>query len=296
MTQNTSRLSFEMNDRTNHVTDAIPSAIHTLKGLFQLAIVGVLIGVLLFQDTQVPASAVGLFVLLLLWLIGRLGAAPLLMAFQLVLFLREPGQSAPNDRWASYLFVMTVLGLVMFLGRDRLLRRITSQRLTDLFRSLFGRRDASRNPAPVEVVRTEEQGQMQTFDVVWRHAIVLVMSVLGAQFLITAFPLPGESAVGPRTLDEALQMLRPLPSLVVFVVAVVTLMSALAWRKLTTEQASMYMRSTQVVQHYSDLGMILRQRSKLRFTRDRRNSGSGNRSAEVGDVSMRTINSKANGN
>ena len=70
------------------------TAIQTLSSLLQLTVVGVLIGVLLFQGTELFLAVQALFVILLLLLIGRTSAAPLLVAFQLVLFFRETKSSS----------------------------------------------------------------------------------------------------------------------------------------------------------------------------------------------------------
>ena len=49
----------------------------------------------------------------------------------------------------------------------------------------------------------------------------------------------------------------------------VNVMSALAWRRMTVEQASMYLRSTLVSLHYADIRMIVRQRIKFRRRRQK---------------------------
>ena len=263
-----------MNDsrHRNPIEGSVPSrysAAQTIRSLFQLAVVGLLIGVLLFQNVNLPISVVGLFVVLLLWLIGRTSATPLLLAFQLVLFFREPHRPATGDGLASGVFVVIVLGLLMFLGRDQALKRLVSRRVSDLIRSLMAWRDGTPSGMPSEPPLSPTSPEHQPPPSVVRHVASLVACVLVAQLLLIAFPFPGGVERGPQSLDEAIQLLSPVPSLLVVVIATVILMSALAWRRLTAEQASMYLRSTLVDLHYPDIRMIVRQRIKFQKRRTR---------------------------
>lgn len=263
-------------------SDPRNTAAQTIRSLLQLAVVGLLIGVLLFQNVNLPVSVVGLFVVLLLWLIGRTSAMPLLVAFQLVLFFRKPHRLATADGFGSGVFVVIVLGLLMFLGRDQTLKRLVRRRVSDLVRSLFGSgaeasvvADAASAGADAGSIRHDEtrrsptSPEHQPSTSFIRHIASLVACVLVAQFLLIAIPIPGGVERGSQSLDEAIQLLSPVPSLLVVVIATVSLMSALAWRRLTAEQASMYLRSTLVNLHYPDLRMIVRQRIKFRRHRTR---------------------------
>ena len=51
----------------------------TFRGILQLAIAGVLIGALLFGEANLPFSVIGLCVILLLWLVIKTSAMPLLV-------------------------------------------------------------------------------------------------------------------------------------------------------------------------------------------------------------------------
>ena len=241
--------------------------VQTIRSLLQLAVVCLLIGVLLFQSVNLPATVVGLFVVLLLWLIGRTSATPLLVAFQLVLFFREPHRPETADGLGSFVFVVIVLGLLMFLGRDKTLKRLASRRVSDLVRSLFGTSVGASVVADAASVGSDagsirHEGLPPTSFV--RHLASLVICVLVAQLLLTVFAIPGDAARGQQSLADAKETLASASPLLIALIATVILLSSLTWRHLTAEQASMYARSTLVGLMYSDIRMIVRQRITFR--------------------------------
>ena len=241
--------------------------VQTIRSLLQLAVVCLLIGVLLFQSVNLPATVVGLFVVLLLWLIGRTSATPLLVAFQLVLFFREPHRTSTADGLGSFVFVVIVLGLLMFLGRDKTLKRLASRRVSDLVRSLFGTgagmsvvADAASVGSDAGSIRYE--GMPPTSFV--RYLTSLVISVLVAQLMLTVFAIPGDADRSQQSLADAKETLASASPLLRALIVTVILLSSLTWRHLTVEQASMYARSTLAGLMYSDIRMIVRQRIKFR--------------------------------
>ena len=247
--------------------DPRSTAAQTIRSLLQLAVVGLLIGVLLFQNVNLPVSVVGLFVVLLLWLIGRTSATPLLVAFQLVLFFREPHRPETADGLASGVFVVIVLGLLMFLGRDKTLKQLASRRVSDLVRSLFGAGPETPVVADAASVGSDagsirHEGVSPTSLI--RHIASLVICVLVAQLLLTVFAIPGDAARGQQSLADAKETLASASPLLIALIATVILLSSLTWRHLTVEQASMYARSTLVGLMYSDIRMIVRQRITFR--------------------------------
>ena len=243
------------------------SAVQTLSRLLQLAVVGLLIGVLLFQEVKLPVSVQALFVILLLLLVGRTSAMPLLVAFQVVLYFRETksSSSASNDLGSS-LFVVIVLGLLMFLSRDQSLKRFTRRSVTDLAQSLLAlwhgslARDV---PAPRERRSTPPRETPPQGSLI-RLAMMLVISVLTAQVLLMAFPIPSEVQRGQQSFEDVKQALASAPTLLAALIATVSLMSWLAWRRLTPEQASVYARSTMVMLLYPDIRLIVRHRLSFR--------------------------------
>ena len=240
------------------------TAAQTIRSLLQLAVVGLLIGVLLFQNVNLPITVVVLFVVLLLWLIGRTSATPLLIAFQLLLFFREPHRTSTANGLGSFVFVVIVLGLLMFLGRDQTLKRLVRRRVSDLLRSLLG------TGAGMTVVADAASVSSDAGSI--RHAALLVICVLAAQLLLTVFPIPGVVDRGPPSFADAKQVLATAPPLLIALIATVILLSSLTWRHLTAEQASMYARSTLVSLLHPDIRMIVRQRIKFRRRRKRPSS------------------------
>ena len=238
------------------------SAVQTLSRLLQLAVVGLLIGVLLFQEVKLPVSVQALFVILLLLLVGRTSAMPLLVAFQVVLYFRETksSSSASNDLGSS-LFVVIVLGLLMFLSRDQSLKRFTRRSVTDLAQSLLALWHGS---LARDVPEPRERRSTPTQVSLIRLVVMLVISVLTAQVLLMAFPIPSEVQRGQQSFEDVKQALASAPTLLAALIATVSLMSWLAWRRLTPEQASVYARSTMVMLLYPDIRLIVRHRLSFR--------------------------------
>jgi uncharacterized membrane protein YbjE (DUF340 family) len=237
------------------------SATQTIRNLMQLAIVGLLIGMLLFHNVKIPVTVAGLVVILLLWLVGRTSATPLLVAFQLVLYFRETARPDVLNDSGSVLFVVVVLGLLTFLSRDQSLYRLVSRRLPDLFWSLFGGRNDDEPTTSFESVHPPAASPDQPQSPARiRQAASLVICVLVAQFLLVRFGLRGGIERGSQPIPEVNGMVTASPILVVLIIAVVVGMSELAWKRLTMEQASMFIRSTQIKLMYSDLRMIVRRR------------------------------------
>ena len=255
------------------VNNSHESAQQTLSSLLQLAVVGVLIGALLFQGTELSLAVQVLFVGLLLLLIGRTSAAPLLVAFQLVLFFRETKSSSLSARFdtESSLFVLIVLGLLMFLSRDQTLKRFSRRSVAELARSLFtGWSVPSTQPGtvPPSSLRPLVQGGM-----------LLAMSVLISQMVLTQLSLPREVLRGQPSYEAMKLELASAPTLLTGLIATVIVMSWLSWCRLTREQASMYGRSTLVTQLYADLNLIVRH--QLRWRRRNRNAAPVNVALEI---------------
>lgn len=243
------------------------TASQTIRSLLQLAIVGLLIGVLLFHNVNLPVSVKGLFVVLLLWLIGRTSATPLLIAFQMILFFREPHRPASADGLGSFVFVVIVLGLLVFLSRDRTLRRVASRRVGDLIKSLFAKRDDNTDAMSSESIQPATSPAHQPPILFVRQIASLVACVLVALLLLTAFPIPGGVERGEQSLAATKQVLEPVPLVLVATLIAVIATAELAWRTLTVEQASLYLRSTQVNLLHADLRLIVRSRLKYRRRR-----------------------------
>lgn len=247
------------------------TAIQTLSSLLQLTVVGVLIGVLLFQGMELFLAVQALFVILLLLLIGRTSAAPLLVAFQLVLFFRETKSSSTPFDAGSSLFVLIVLGLLMFLSRDETLKRFTRRSVIEIARSLF----TGGNVPPDQPVVAPPSSLVP----VVQGGMLLALCVLASQIALMQLPLPGEVQRGQSSYDEMRQTLDSAPTLLTALLASVLVMSWLSWCRLTRSQASLYARSTLVSLLYSDLSLIVRHR--IHFRRRKRLSPPANIALEI---------------
>jgi hypothetical protein len=231
----------------------------TIRSILQLATVGVLIGMLLGRDaTNLPSTIIGLCVVLLLWLIAKTNATPLLVTFQLVLLFREPNRPGTDDGFGSALYVAVVLGLLMFFSRDQSLKGLISRTLTDLLKIIFGTsRETPTTIIPAERSPAVPMTHPATSFV--RRVVGVLVCVILSQLVLTSFGLDGGAEVNP-SVPYAERLLKPVPRLLILTVVTVILFSELAWRRLTPRQPSMYLRTTQVSLLYSDLCMIVKSR------------------------------------
>lgn len=240
------------------------TAAQTFRSILQLAIAGVLIGTLLRGEANLPFAVIGLCVVLLLWLIVKTNATPLLVTFQLILFFHEPNRPGTEEELGSAVHVAVVLGLLMFLSRNQSLKGLIGRTLTELIKT-FGR-TSTKAPTTV-VVQPERPPALPTSHPatsLFRQIVLLLVCVLLSQLLLTIFGIFGGAEETP-SVAYAEKLLKPVPPLLIITVVAVIVTSELAWRRLTARQSSMYLRTTQVLLLYADLRMVVkRRRSFLR--------------------------------
>ena len=260
----------------------IHTATQTFRCILQLAIAGVLIGALL-REPNLPSAVIGLCVVLLLWLIIKTNATPLLVTFQLILFFREPNRPGMEDELGSVVYVAVVLGLLMFLSRNQSLKGLIGRTLTELVKTFSGTpdkaprsiavqpdrptRNASRrsdSPTPTTIVvqpdRPPALPTSHQATSLFRQMVLLLVCVLLSQLLLTIFGIAGGIAEQNPSVTRAEQLLKPVPPLLIITVVAVIVTSELAWRRLTAGQSSMYLRSTQVLLLYADIRMVVKRR------------------------------------
>ena len=235
---------------SHNTTNALSA---TLNSLLRLVVVIVLTGALLIPEVELDASFRLVIIASLLVLIGLTSAAPLLVVFQVLLFFRQSRATRWADVPDSCLFVVIVMGLVMFLSRDRTLKWIVRQSVTDLWKTVFTSRRST--------ISTTTFPMSEDSPGSWAGLLMLqVVSVMIAQCLLLMFPLREADGQDVAYLKTLLATIRfPIIILVMIVVA----MSELAWRRITAKQASVYLRSTSMTLLYHDLRMVVRRR-KLR--------------------------------
>lgn len=241
-------------------TDRIDSAAQTIRGVLQLAIVGLFIGMLL-QDVNLSLPVLGLCVTLLLWLSIRTNATPLLVTIQLILLFRQPRRPGMEDEFSAIVYVAVVLGLLMFLSRDQRLKRLIRRALKDLLSSVIGKPNKVPEAISAEASRSPAFPSSPRATSLFRSVALLLFCVLASQLLLTTFGILG-SQDGSQPVPRAERLLKPVPPLVIITVVAVIVISELAWRRLTVGQASMYLRSTQALLLHADIRMIVKRRLK----------------------------------
>jgi hypothetical protein len=226
----------------------------TWNSLLRLVVVIILIGALLIPEVELNASLKLVIIAVLLVLIGFTSAAPLLVVFQALLFFRPSHQARWADVPESCLFVVIVMGLVMFLSRDRTLKWIVSQSVTDLWKTVFTNRRSAISTTTFPMSQ-DSPGSLV------RLITLQVVCVVIAQCLLLMFPLREADGQAVTYVSKLLATIRfPL----IILVVVVVIMSELAWRRITAQQASVYLRSTLMTLLYPDLRMVVLRRRKLR--------------------------------
>ncbi len=248
--------------QTARNTDELDTTAHTIRSIVQLGIIGLLIGALL-QDVNLPVTLLGLCVILLMWLVVRTNATPLLVALQMVLFFHVPNRMAAESGFGSMVYVAVALGLLTFLSRDRSLQRLISRNFPDLIKSFFRKPEEASKPIlpasdrPPVLLRNRQSTSRV------RQIAMLLICVLLSQLLLTTLAISGGVAQGNRSRPDAEKLLGQVSPLLLITLVAVIVTSELAWRRLTIGQASMYLRSTQVTLLHTDIRMIVKGRLKF---------------------------------
>ncbi len=261
-----SNFSNEIGD-PRHATrsaNGIETATHTFRSILQLAIAGLLIGALL-RDANLPSTVIGLSVLLLLWLVIRTNATPLLVTFQLIMFFRESNRPGMEEELGSAVYVAVVLGLLMFLSRDQSLKGLIGRTLTELIKTFAGTPDKAPTTIVAKPDRPPALPRFHQATSLFRQIVLLLVCVLMSQLLLTIFGIFGGIAEQNPSVTHAEKLLKPVPPLLIITVVAVIVTSELAWRRLTAGQSSMYLRTTQVMLLYADIRMVVK--SRLKFLR-----------------------------
>lgn len=229
-----------------------------LNSLLRLVVVIILVGALLIPEVELNASFKLVIIALLLVLIGLTTAAPLLVVFQALLFFRQPHQARGADVPGSCLFVVIVMGLVMFLSRDRTLKWIVRQSVADLWKTAF----TNRRSAISTTTFPMSQDSLGSFV---RLIMLQVVCVVIAQCLLLICPLrEGDFNASDQAVSYMTMLLATIRFPLIALVVVVVVISELAWRGITAQQASVYLRSTMMTLLYQDLQMVVLQRHKIR--------------------------------
>ena len=250
--------------QTTRNAEDLDTATQTIRSFVQLATIGVLIAALL-QDVKLPVTLLGLCVILLMWLIVRTNAIPLLVTLQMVMLFHEPSRTVAQSEFGKIVYVAVALGLLTFLSRDRSLQRLISRNLRDFIRSFSGKpKDSTNRSRPASDRSQVLLGNRRSISL-FRQIAVLLICVLLSQLLLTSLATSGGVVQGSRSLPDSEKLLGQVSPLLIITLVAVIVTSELTWRRLTIGQASMYLRSTQVTLLHADLRMIVK--GRLRFLR-----------------------------
>lgn len=240
----------------------------SVAGLVQLTALGAFTTDLLIGDLMLPWSVRILLMALLMLTIRRSLAAPVLIAFQLSLFLQEPPAanaefSAASATWT----VLLLMTLLLIISRFTTIQRTVSQSVWFLLQRMPG---------------TNTENDLSSGELLTRSRRT-AMTVIGRMTLLTAvvmvagvclwkLPGPHETRSWIDLTPEGTRMLRPGPSLLTAVAGLIILISEITWRQITRAQAEICLRTILVNSQFADLRMIVLQKQKVRRLRLRRSA------------------------
>jgi len=229
--------------------------------LLVMAVIGCTTGFLLLlaPDMNLPLKICLAAVILLT--LKYWGSVSVFLAVQVDLFFREPRRSETFQGFTGVLTVCLIVGLLMFINRNReILHRaaslsvsLTFQRFINVFRGeiIFDSGKAVR-----------EISQMMTGAL--RGTAVLAGCVFVSRMLLNTLP-------DRRSFNDSLQTwmldqssVPQFSMLLVAIVAAWLVCNEISWRQLTGEQAKLYLRSVFLIIHHADLRQLVRRRLKLR--------------------------------
>lgn len=227
-------------------------------------VAGFFLGLFFFVDGESAFPLQLVYFALLLVAVSRWTGAILLLALQIQLFLTEPGGQSSVSGPAPILFVIVTVVMLISLGRFHTLQFAQRHSLYRLIRNVW-----SFLSGPD--VQHSTRSARAVWDAFLPMALGLALRLMMAVLLVTgAFLLMRFADVSDNIRDWAVRVnagdrqARPTPMTLVMALAVLLLLSEIAWRQKSVIQARMYLRSILVQDLYSELSMIVQQRLKLR--------------------------------
>lgn len=241
----------------------------SVVSLWVALVAGFFLGLFFFVDGDSAFPLQLVFFALLLVSVSRWTGAILLLALQIQLFLTEPGGRTSVPGPASLLFVMVTIIMLMGLSRFHTLQFAQHLSLFQLVRKVWG-----------FLSGPEVQNSTRSARAVWESfvpmslglAIRLMMAVM---LVVGGYLLLRYANVSDNIRDWAVRInagdrqARPTPITLVIVLAVLLLLSEIAWRQKSVTQARMYLRSILLQDLFPELRMIIRQ--KLKYRRSEQN-------------------------
>jgi len=220
----------------------------------------------LLQNPFFPSAMRLMFLAMLLLGLIRWSAAILLILIQLDLYLTVPAMGAIREPPGLIIAFLTV-GLLMLLSRLRSAQELTGIRSATQLIAAAG--TALLNPeAQSSLDRDEDEEHAPASETLW-IAVRTFLLVLAAGLLLIMFPEErrsvrqfGLTPTGLRTLQIGLILFTG------YIMLTLPL-SELRWKRLTPDQAGVYLRSRFAGWLHRDLRAVERRRQKLRKKRTR---------------------------
>ncbi len=240
-------------DSNRNVSDANASqwkAFRIIGGLIQLLAIGLCFELLLGITNGLGLILRLSFLAMVICCVAfRLGWMALI-ALQTSLFFQEPTRQPLEQSASGILFVLVALfAIVAAMNMPQ-----THRYVSDVFLRLFGfsiDKEGSTKPRlPFATVGLAI------------HMLHLTFVVMLAMFLLTNLPIGRQSDSWQQWSVQNGQAVWPGALLLVFMVALLVLARENSWRQLGLAQASLYLRSVQLIANYRDLFGFERQRLK----------------------------------
>ena len=231
--------------------------------VLQISVFVVVAALLMLLAPEAPWSIRLLIIALVMLTLKRWGGVLVLMLVQGDLVLREGRDMAILNGSGGVLFVLVVMGVLMFVARQReLLQQIARSSLLQVAREFL-----NSGEAPAESPKEFSVPAGRIFSSALRGITVLFGCVVIARVALGMLPTNREVTAGLRDFLDVDPSLTAGALLIVSLFAVWIAVSEVSWRQMTASQARMYLRSAFLKSHYADLRMIVRKRLKVRQQR-----------------------------
>lgn len=231
--------------------------------VLQISVFVVVAALLMLLAPEAPWSIRLLIIALVMLTLKRWGGVLVLMLVQGDLVLREGRDMAILNGSGGVLFVLVVMGVLMFVARQReLLQQIARSSLLQVAREFLNSSDA-----PAESPKEFSIPAGRIVSSALRGITLMFGCVVIARVVLGMLPTNREVTAGLRDFIDVDPSLTAGAMLIVCLFAVWIAVSEVSWRQMTTAQARMYLRSAFLKLHYADLRMIVRRRLKVRQQR-----------------------------
>lgn len=249
----------------SHVMEHAADNVHVAL-LLQLSVFTVVGALLMLLAPLAPWSIKLLLIALVFLTLKRWGGVLVLMLVQCDLLLREGLDFPTLTGSAGVLFVLTVISVLMFVARQRmLLQQIASNSVFSLAKELFSATGDANTPSSAGDSEPQSStGVLRIISSALRGVTILFVCVIVARILLLMVPRNRELTGHLRDLVNLDPAMWAATGLLVSLAAIWIVFSEISWRQLTAAQARMYLRSTFVKTHYRDLRMIVMRRINFR--------------------------------